>query len=36
MNWQLYMFFHLAGYDTRFFPKLFDKICRLAGTRLLV
>ncbi len=23
MNWQLYMFFHLAGYDTSFFPELF-------------
>ena len=26
MNWQLYMFFHLAGYDTRFFPKLFSAL----------
>lgn len=26
MNWQLYMFFHLAGYDTSFFPKLFDAL----------
>ena len=26
MNWQLYLFFHLAGYDTNFFPKLFDAL----------
>lgn len=26
MNWQLYMFFHLAGYDTSFFPKLFGAL----------
>ena len=34
LNWQLYLFFHAAGYDTDFFPRLFDALREDPMTRV--